>query len=111
MKKIVVIIVIIMTGCMFQSCEKIENPEVDTKYVSLRKGIHGNNQYKLPEEGAYYVSEEEVDIYFINNKKEIFQPQFSVGKRSKNSIGDTIFIFSKNPEQLVKVWGRIKIIF
>ena len=96
---------------MFQSCEKIENPKLDTKYVTLRKGIHGNNQYKLPQEGAYYVSEEEVDIYFINNKKETFQAQFSVGKEANNSIGDTVFLFSKNPEQLVKVWGRIKVIF
>lgn len=106
----VMLVVLIMTGFMFQSCEKIENPELDTKYVTLRKGIHGNNIYKLPEEGVYYVSEGTVDIFFIKNTEETYKPQFSVGKEANNSIGDTVFLFSKNSEELIRIFGRIEVI-
>jgi len=112
MKRInyLLLVVVIFAGILSQSCEKIENPVVSNKYVTLYQGFHGNNEYKLPVEGAYYTSEEEIQVYFIQNRDTIFKPQFSVGGKSGNRIGDTIFIFSKSPEQLVKVLGRMEVI-
>lgn len=104
------VLVVVFAGLLFQSCEKIENPQVDTKYVTLREGFHGNNYYKLPQGGVVYTADEEIQVFFVDNMEEIFKPEFSMGLKLGNSIGDTVSLPSKNSSQLIWVSGRMHVL-
>lgn len=106
----VLILVVFFAGLLFQSCEKIENPQVDTKYVTLREGFHGNNYYKLPQGGVVYTADEEIQVFFVDNMEETFKPEFSMGLKLGNSIGDTVSLSSKNSSQLIWVSGRMHVL-
>lgn len=115
MKNVILIAVVVLIGIVFQSCKKIENPILDTKYVTLRPGFHGNNTYKIPEGGIRYTSDEAIGIYFVANYEEEFKPEFSMGKNDSmntvvHNIGDTIIIATKNSSTLIRVTGRIQVL-
>jgi hypothetical protein len=108
MKKII-FIAVILAGIIFQSCEKIENPPVDYLHVTLRKGFHGNNTYRMDAGTIQYTSDEAIEIFFIVNEKETFMPEYSMGKEVGNNIGDTIRISIKN-NKLIRINGRIQVL-
>lgn len=110
-RNLLILCVVIFAGVLLQSCEKIEdNPQVDTRYVTLRRGFHGNNYYKLPEEGVLYTADEEIQVFFVNNMEETFKSEFSLSQKGNHHVGDTIKLFSKNPKQLIWVSGRMQVL-
>lgn len=109
-RNLLIVLVVVLAGIIFQSCEKIENPQVDTKYVTLRIGFHGNNYYKLPEGGVIYTADEEIQVFFVNNMEETFKSEFSLSQKGNHHVGDTIKLFSKNPKQLIWVSGRMQVL-
>jgi hypothetical protein len=105
MKRRIFITLLLISVGVFLSCEKMDNPPVYGKYLTLYEGQYGNGTYELPSEGVYYTSDEDVEIDFIFNRDTIYQPQFSLGVYSENKLNDTVFVFA-DPGQLVLIMGK-----
>jgi hypothetical protein len=106
-KGLILLVVVILAGILSQSCTKFENPESDYKYVTLYEGLFGNGIFKMSEDKVfYYTSESDFEISFVNNRDTIYKPEFSIGVKGENSIGDTVSVTTKKSNQLVLTKGR-----
>ena len=117
MKKI--IILLILAGFVFQSCETQEIEEInspDKSHLVLSIGEYSDGKYQVPSNGIIYTSKEGVKIFYCEYRPEdgeliydeIFSPRKSIGiQYSDWDIGDTVVWIPRNPEQIIKIEGEL----